>query len=164
MISARVVDDEAGRITMFAVIALALWLGTAPLPAQSGTLCTTPRDACEFFDAYLAAFNRRDWEAFRATFADDITVMFDGSAVAERRDGRAAVEEAFRRVFPKPGAEPPEPPSPLQPANLRVQDLGEVVIISFHLRAPAGVSRRTVVLQRRAGGWRVVHIHASSLD
>src|SRR5688572_24182952 len=129
---------------------------------QAPAVCTVPRDACGFFNAYIDAFNRRDWEAFRATFSDDITVMFDSPVVSERRDGRAAVEEAFARVFPPPGTQPTQPPSQMKPENLRVQDLGDVVIISFHLRAAGVVSRRTVVLQRRTGGWGVAHIHASS--
>lgn len=156
------------RKTLFVLALLFVALpriGGATVRADQGlTICTAPRDACAFFDVYLGAFNRRDWEAFRATFADDITVMFDSPMVAERRDGRAAVEEAFRRVFPEPGAAPSRLPPPLQPDNLRVQDLGDVVIISFHLRAADHVARRSVVLHRRAGSWRVVQIHASSLD
>lgn len=144
------------------LIMIALLAGSAsPLSAQSGTGCVTPRDACKFFDAYLAAFNHRDWDAFRATFDDNITVMFDRPAPPDRQDGRAAVEEFFRRVFPAPGQSSQLPP-PLQPEQLLAQDLGGVVIVSFHIRAPGEFVRRTVVLHKTPAGWRVVHIHASS--
>ncbi len=129
--------------------------------AQGGTGCVTPRDACAFFDAYLEAFNRRDWDVFRATFDDNITVMFDRPASPDRRDGRAAVEEMFRRVFPRPGESGPLPP-PVRPERLLVQDLGGVVIVSFHFRSSGEVARRTVLLHKASTGWRVVHIHASS--
>ena len=144
------------------VMSLSIVGPAAALPsAQSGTGCVTPRDACAFFDGYLEAFNRRDWDVFRATLDDSITVMFDRPASPDRRDGRAAVEEMFRRVFPRPGESGPLPP-PVRPEQLRVQDLGGVVIVSFHFRTPGEVARRTVVLHRASSGWRVVHIHASS--
>ena len=136
----------------------------SPVAAQSATRCVTPKDACAFFNTYLAAFNQRDWSAFRATLADDITVMFDSAMLPERQDGIVAVEKAFSRVFPPAGSRPSQLPPPLQPENLLVQDLGDVVIVSFHLRAPKAVARRTVVMQRTAAGWRVVHIDASSFE
>ena len=102
--------------------------------------------------------------AFRATLADDITVMFDSAMLPERQDGIVAVGKAFSRVFPPAGSRPSQLPPPLQPENLLVQDLGDVVIVSFHLRAPKEVARRTVVMQRTAAGWRVVHIDASSFE
>lgn len=148
---------------MIAILIVTALLGTAPAPAQSATGCLTPREACAFFDAYLDAFNRRDWEAFRATFDDGITVMFDTPAPPERRDGRAAVEEFFLRVFPAPGQSRPLP-APLRPENLLAQDLGDVVVVSFHMRASDDVARRTVVLRKTPSGWRVVHIHASSRE
>lgn len=149
------------RLPIAAVIFLAL-SAASPVAAQNPTRCITPRDACAFFDGYLSAFNRRDWDAFRATLADDITVMFDSPTATERRDGRVAVEEAFRQVFPPPGREPGQLPPPLRPENLLAQDFGDFVVVSFHLRAPEEVARRTVMLHRSAAGWRVVHIHASS--
>ena len=133
------------RSLLLAVIALLAGPAGAHLPAQSSTGCVTPRDPCAFFDAYLAAFNHRDWDAFRATFDDSITVMFDRPAPPDRRDGRVAVEEFFRRVFPPPG-QPGQLPPPVRPDHLLAQDLGDVVIVSFHIRAPGELARRTVVL------------------
>ena len=144
-----------------AFLALVALLGTAAPATQSATGCVTPREACAFFDAYLDAFNRRDWEAFRATFDDGISVMFDTPAPPQRRDGRAAVEEFFLRVFPPPGQSRPLPPS-IRPEALLAQDFGDVVVVSFHIRGGDELARRTVVLRRTAAGWRVVHIHASS--
>ena len=151
------------RFLPLAMFALLAGSAASPLPAQSATGCVTPRDACAFFDAYLSAFNRRDWDAFRATFDDSITVMFDRPAPPDRRDGRVAVEDFFRRVFPPPG-QPSQLPPPVRPDHLLAQDLGDVVIVSFHILAPGELARRTVVLHKTPVGWRVVHIHASSSD
>lgn len=137
---------------------------TMLLQAQQTSTCLTPHDACAFFDGYLSAFNRRDWEAFRATFDDSITVMFDRPAPPERRDGRVAVEELFRRVFPAAGQSPQQVPPPIVPDRLLTQDLGDVVVVSFHIRSSDEVARRTVILHRTPRGWRVIHIHGSSVD
>ena len=147
---------------MVVLAALLAALLAAPVRAQGANRCVTPREACAFFDGYLDAFNRRDWNAFRATLSDDITVMFDRPAPPERRDARVAVEEFFRRVFPPPGAPPGALPPPVKPDRLLAQDFGDVVVVSFHIQDPDDVGRRTVVLHRGAGGWRVVHIHGSS--
>src|SRR5437899_4858764 len=112
------------------------------------TDCVTPRDARAFFNHYLTAFNTRDWDAFRSTFDDSITVMFDQPAPPQRVDGRAAVEAMFRRVFPPAGAAPQRLPPPIVPRNLRVQDFGEVVLVSFQIEGDEEVARRTVVLHR----------------
>ncbi len=155
--------DRGVSMGSLLLVLVALLAGSAAPPhsAQGGTGCVTPRDACKFFDAYLAAFNDRDWEAFRATFDDNITVMFDRPAPPDRRDGRIAVEEFFRRVFPAPGQSGQLPP-PLKPEQLLAQDLGDVVVVSFHIRTPGEFARRTVVLHKTPAGWRVAHIHASS--
>ena len=135
----------------------------SPVRAQSAAQCTTPPEACAFLVTFLAALNQRNWPAFRATLADDISVVFDSPALPGRRDGRAAVEEAFSRIFPPPDQPATQLPPPVQPENLLVQDYGDVAIISFQLTGPDGVARRTLVFHRSSIGWRVVHIHGSSV-
>ena len=134
-----------------------------PVRAQSAVQCMTPPEACAFLNTFLSALNQRNWPAFRATLADDISVVFDSPALPGRRDGRAAVEEAFARIFPSPDQPATQLPPPVQPENLLVQDFGDVVIISFQLTGPDSVSRRTLVFHRSPIGWRVVHIHGSSV-
>jgi ketosteroid isomerase-like protein len=135
-----------------------------PLGAQARTPCSGPQDVCRFFSTFLSALNRRDWDAFRATFADDITVIFASPGPPERQDGRAAVEAVFQNIFPKPGSPPNPLPPPLQPDSVRVQDFGDVAVVSFLLRRPNHLDRRTLVFHRTLAGWRVVHIHGSSAD
>jgi hypothetical protein len=44
-----------------------------------------------------------------------------------------------------------------------VQFLGNVSVVTFHLKGEEAVSRRTLVLEKRSGTWLIVHLHASSL-
>jgi ketosteroid isomerase-like protein len=141
---------------------LLLVLAAGPLGAQAAPSCPGPTDVCTFFATFLSALNRRDWNAFRATFADDITVIFAAPGPPERQDGRAAVEAVFQNIFPKPGDGPAPLPPPLQPDSVLVQDFGDVAIVSFVLRRPDQLGRRTLVFHRTAAGWKVVHIHGSS--
>lgn len=173
------------------LIATALALGTAPTPAGAATQrslrassavvpgskqvllvvsrpdCDGPADLCAFFDRYLAAFNARDFDAFRATFAEEITVFFDRPLPPERA-GREAVEAVFRRGFayshPPAGTPQPNLPPPLVPLDLHLQVYGDIAVISFFVRTPGELARRTVVVRRQLDGWHVVHIHASSAD
>lgn len=142
---------------------------TAHAQAASATAaCDAPRDLCDFFDRYLKAFNTRDFDAFSATFADDITFFVDRPFPPERVDGRTAVEAIFRPGFApfRSGAStaaPPLPP-PLVPVNLRMQVIGDVAVISFVVHNPMEVARRTLVAHKGPDGWRIVHIHGSSAD
>jgi hypothetical protein len=148
------------RATTIAILAL---IAVPPaLAAQTPGPCTHPVEACTAFSTFLDALNRRDWAGFQATLDDSISVIVDAADFAERRDYRAGTEEVFRRIFP---AIPPAAgtlPAVVQPEGLRVQEFGEVVIFTFHLRNPGRIGRRTVVLHRGPAGWRVVHIHGSS--
>ena len=117
---------------------------------------------------FIDAFNARDFEAFRSTFADDITFFVDRPFPPQRLDGRIAAEGVFREGFaashPSAGGAAPPLPPPLVPIDLRVQAFGDVAVVSFVVRRPTEVARRTLVLHRGSAGWRVVHIHASSAD
>jgi len=135
-----------------------------PLGAQTTAPCSGPRDVCTFFSTFISALNRRDWDAFRATFAEDITVIFAAPGPPARQDGRAAVEAVFQNIFPRPGSPPGPLPPPLQPDSVRVQDFGDVAVVTFLLRRPNQLDRRTLVFHRTRDGWRVAHIHGSSAE
>jgi ketosteroid isomerase-like protein len=116
---------------------------------------------------FLAAFDSLQWEPFRAYFADDVTMFFPFPDTPRRADGRDSVEARFRRFFDaglaawtRSGRTGP-PRMGINPRDLRVQVVGDVAIVSFHLGTTTP-SRRSVVFARRAPGeWKVVHWHAS---
>lgn len=132
------------------------------LGAQSTTACTEPRDACAFFTTFVSAFNRRDWPAFQATLDPEVSVIFDRPGPPTRQDGHTAVEAVFHQIFPDAATGGGAPPSQIRPLQLRTQNFGDVVVVTFQLAAPAEIGRRTLVLHRTAAGWKVVHIHGSS--
>lgn len=137
--------------------------------ASASYSCTGSEGVCTFFRSYIAAFNSRDFAAFTSTFAEDISVFFDRPLSPERRDGRTAVEAVFRPGFayfhPADGRPAPSLPPPLVPTAVRVQEYGDFAIVTFLAGLPDDLARRTVVLRRgKLEGWRVVHIHASSVE
>jgi ketosteroid isomerase-like protein len=144
---------------------LGFWalIAALPLSAEAQSPCPGPKDVCEFFASFLGALNRRDWDAFRASLSDDITVIFDRPGPSERQEGRLAVEGVFRNRFAPAGSTPSPLPPPVQPDSVLVQAYGDVAIVSFHLRGPDQLGRRTLVFHRTTGGWKVVHIHGSSV-
>jgi ketosteroid isomerase-like protein len=154
------------RCRWFALAVVALVVATVSSAraagAQMPSECTTPRDACAFFDTFVSAFNRRDWPAFQATLAPDISTIFDSPGPPARQDGHVAVEAVFRLIFPDAPVSGAAPPSQIRPLQLRTQDFGDVVIVSFQLAGTSAIGRRTLVMHRAAEGWRMVHIHGSS--
>src|SRR5579864_8822057 len=91
---------------------------------SAGFACTGAVDACQFVRHFIGALNERNWDAFRACLADDVTVLFDRPAPPERQDGRQAVEALFRRAFPASGAGPSVAIARLDPEDVLVQSEG----------------------------------------
>jgi uncharacterized protein (TIGR02246 family) len=114
---------------------------------------------------FLTAFANLDWDAFRNFFADDATVYFP-SQRANRATGRAEIEATFRQVFERIRATKTAPPYlNLDPADLDVQLFRDSAVATFHLNdMPNVIGRRTVVLEKRAGEWKIVHLHASNVE
>jgi len=150
------------KIAWVAVVTLCL-----PVTVRAQA-CNGPTGVCELVNRFLDAFNARDFDTFRSTFADDITFFVDRPFPPQRLNGRIAAEGVFKQGFaafhPSAGGVVPPLPPPLVPIDLQVQAFGDVAVVSFVVRRPTEVARRTLVLYRSPVGWRVVHIHASSAD
>jgi ketosteroid isomerase-like protein len=115
---------------------------------------------------FLTAFENLDWDAFRASFDDQVTVFFPTPEPPQRFDGRAAVEAHFQEVFKAiRSASPSGPPfQRLDPEDLRIEALSaDTALASFHLRNNQRIARRTIVFKRTARGWRIAHLHASNI-
>ncbi|MEO5798281.1 MAG: nuclear transport factor 2 family protein [Gemmatimonadales bacterium] len=135
-----------------------------PVGAQTASACAGPKDLCHFFDAFMSALNRRDWEAFRGTFAPDITAIFERPGPPGVQQGRRAVETVFQNIFPRPGTPAAALPPALVPEGVVVQTFGDIAIVSFELQRPGQLARRTLVFHRIGRNWEVVHIHGSASD
>lgn len=113
---------------------------------------------------FVRAFDDLDWETFRLSFSDDATVFYP-RAFPARASGREAFEKTFRLVFEQiRGNKTKAPYMDIQPKDMEVQVYGDVAIATFHLDDRAGfLNRRTIVLNRRKDGWKIVHLHASEV-
>jgi ketosteroid isomerase-like protein len=115
---------------------------------------------------FLTAFENLDWAPFSAALADDVTAFFPPPEPSHRFDGRAAVEGQFRKVFQsiRAGAAGGPPYHRLEPVRLTLQGLGpSMAIVTFELHNLERTGRRTLVMRRQEGGWKIVHLHASNV-
>src|SRR5262249_2664685 len=81
-----------------------------------------------------------------------------------RADGREEIERLFRGVFDRARASSPGPPYlDLRPQDLSIRPMGDTSLVTFHLRDPGVLCRRTLILRRLAEGWKIIHLHASNL-
>ena len=141
--------------------------GQQPAPvARAAAAAADSAGAHRAAVTFLAAFDSLQWEPFRAYLADDVTMFFPFADTPRRADGRDSVEARFRRFFDaglaawaRSGRTGP-PRMGIVPRDLRVQMAGDAAIVSFHLGTTTP-SRRSLVFAQRAGGWKLVHWHAS---
>jgi len=114
---------------------------------------------------FIQAFINLEWERFRSFFAADATGFFPPSAQFPRRaNGKAEIENVFRVVFEGARKRKSGPPYlSIEPKEIKVQMLGDVAIVTFHLEDPGMFGRRTMVFQKRGKQWLIVHLHASAV-
>ena len=159
------------RFILMTFLALAS-VSQAALSAQSQSAAQNKTEAAEAdslpvqraAEAFIVAFNNLDWEKFRRSFSDDATVFFPFSQVPRRANGRAEVEAVFKFFFDEVRKQKPNPPyQNIEPKDMKIQVLGDVAVVTFHLGEGDPVGRRTVVFQKNKGAWLIVHLHASTV-
>jgi ketosteroid isomerase-like protein len=107
-------------------------------------------------EAFIETFNNLEWERFRRSFSDDVTVFFPFSQVPRRASGRAEVEGVFKLFFDDLRKRRPGPPfQNIVPQEMTVQMLGSVAVVTFHLGGGDSASQRTLVFTEAEG--RVAH-------
>lgn len=113
-----------------------------------------------FFDEFIDAFNRLDWERFTSFFCDDATVYSSLTKVV----GVSSVESSFRVFFDKMRSERSGPQYLyIEPLEINVKDLGVgCAILSYHFFDLEGVCQyRSMFLVLTNGSWKIQHLHAS---
>lgn len=108
---------------------------------------------------FMEALNSLDADRMATYFADDITA-FVPLALGERVDGKAAVVEIFRRYSETTRKTTAR--TNIVPEDLRVERNGDIAIVTFNVRSPDQVLRRTFVFRRGPRGWLITHFHASN--
>lgn len=153
------------RRLVFVLVAFAT---LAPALSQAAAKPDADRWAVqELTSRFLKAFEDLDMPRFIACFTDTATVFFPTPEPPERFEGRRAIESHFQQVFAairkSSGAAGP-PFHRLVPEDLLIQILdSHAAIVSFHLRNSERIARRTLVLTKVAGRWRIAHLHASNV-
>ena len=113
---------------------------------------------------FLTAFSNRDFARFVPFFSEDATMFFPPSAAAPtgRVRGRNEIEQTFRTIFAKYPLRTAGPATAIRPLDLLVEEFGDVAVVTFHLGSETSRQRRTLVLRRVAGDWKIVHLHGSA--
>lgn len=143
-------------MTMRRALALILIL------AACATTRDDRRDVRAAVDAVVHGLETLDAEATVAPFVDDATVFFpDTAGEPARVEGKAAIRAVFARFFAelRQGG---TTSMTLRPTDVRVEVAGDAALVTFQLRG-ANLSRRTFVLRRIGGAWRIIHLHASNI-
>ena len=128
--------------------------------------CATSRDdrreVRAAVDAVVRGLEHLDAEAAVVPFADDATVFFpDTAGEPARVEGKAAIRDVFARFFAelrKSGTTS----MTLHPSDVRIDLAGDAALVTFQLRG-GNLSRRSFVLRRIGGAWRIIHLHASNV-
>ena len=120
--------------------------------------CASARitDVREAQRAWMDALNSLDEERIIGAFADDATAFFP-VVKAERLDGKAAIAAVFHDYVA--GSKKTN----IVPEDLRVQQRGDLAIVTFNVHNPSAVSRRTFIWRWDGARWRIIHMHASNV-
>lgn len=153
-----------------AAIGLAL-SGCAQLPQPTAAAPLPPGEGVGLeraADDFVQAFTTLDQVRFDKAWTADATLFFPmpvpGSG-GVRFTGKDNVLSVFHRFFAsvRKGRSGPDYLN-IKPEDVHVQDYGDTAIVTFHLTGDQGVARRTLVMRREVGAWRVAHMHASNMS
>ena len=160
----------------FSVSLILLLVATPNAHQVAGAEPDSDGDVRSALAGFLSAFDNLDLDRMRLFFADEITAFprvfmtTKGTPKIDlsqyhRQQGADMVIAGFRQFADGLRKEQPGPPyMHLEPQDLDVRVFGEAAVISFHLMGQGTLSRRTFVLAKRNGAWKIVHIHASNVD
>jgi len=150
------------RMVALALVALCLSCGSISAYDDSD------KEVEQAFNHFIAAFNNLDWDLFRKTLADDVSVFnpdIPETPSVNRLDGRELVEAGFKSVFAATREKTSGPPYlHIMPKNVHIQKYNDSAIVTFEFeREGNSLGRRTIIFHRESVGWKIVHIHASNV-
>jgi uncharacterized protein (TIGR02246 family) len=114
---------------------------------------------------FVTAFNSFNWESFRASFTDDATIFYPFWGQAKRFRGKQEIESAWLTIFPEFIDSNNTRKLQINPKDVNIQYYPQTAIITFHLGdGVTALSRRTLVMVKKKGDWKIAHLHASSVS
>lgn len=118
---------------------------------------SSPQRAMDSFFVALNSFNAKTYEAM---LTNDATLFFTGPPFPIRRvQGRAEIMKLVTPLFDNLRAEGTK--GSVAPEDLAFQTWGDTSVVTFHIPVGSALDRRTFVLRRQQGQWRIAHLHAS---
>lgn len=113
---------------------------------------------------FVKAFNSFDWATFKSCFTDDANMFHPTWEQARRRQGRKEIEATWLEVFPEFIDSTNKSTLNITPRDLHIQLYANTAILTFHLgEGVTQLSRRSLVMIKQEGIWKIAHLHASSL-
>jgi len=111
-------------------------------------------------DEFLGALNALEVDRINACLTEDVTA-FVPTVQAQRISGKAAVARVFRDYVD--ATKKTVTHTNIVPEGTLVDVSGDIAVVTFSVRNPASVARRTFLFRREGGAWRISHFHASNL-
>jgi ketosteroid isomerase-like protein len=115
-------------------------------------------DVRETLDGFFRAVESRAPDRIAPFFEEDAQMFSPLGTYPARLDGRAAIMEQFKAISE---ALKQMPPIRIDPQEMIVREFGDIALVTFHLKLPGPLHRRSFILRKRDGHWRIAHIHAS---
>lgn len=137
---------------------------SSPNPSAAPTLAPRARldlsSPQRAMNAFFAALNSFDAKGYEATLTDDATLFFTGPPFPIGRvQGRAAIMKLVTPLLDRLRAKGTK--GTVAPADLEFQTWGDTSVVTFDIPVGVALDRRTFVLRRQHGQWKIAHLHAS---
>ena len=121
---------------------------------------------------FVQAFENGDLATMEASFAEDAT-DFPRAIMSNDLNSQILMSDYMRvrgidpqmkQLVSMWQTSDEQPPFiTLEPLNLEIKMFGDAALVTFHLIDGNALSRRSFVLAKRAGAWKIVHLHASNV-
>ena len=139
---------------------------------STGQNADEEKEVMSALDKFLRAFENGNFEIMEASMTDD-AYIFPRAIMSN--DSLGPIDNAnYRRIYGldpqmkqvikslgKSGKQPPY--MKLEPKDLKITMLKDAAIATFHLENGKSLSRRTIVLTKKEGTWKIIHIHPSNV-
>ena len=130
------------------------------------------KEVMSALDKFLRAFENGNFEIMEASMTDDAYIFpraimsndslgpIDNSSYRRINGLDPQMKQVINRIR-ESGKQPPF--MKLEPKDLKITMLNEAAIATFHLENGRSLSRRTIVLGKTEGTWKIIHIHPSNV-
>ena len=158
LLTRAMLSGASVMLTCSPIIAQVRPSSQAPLAAHSSRLdLSSPQRA---MDSFFAALNSLDANGYAVMLTDDATLFFTGPPFPIRRiQGRAGIMKLITPLFEKLRSQGTK--GTVAPYDLEFQTWGDTSVVTFHIPVGSALDRRTFVLHRQHGQWKIAHLHAS---